>query len=891
MSLNKNLFPFILVLVFSQFTLLSAQNNTNSGYGILQGVIKAEDSSFLEGSNIVILETGYGVTSNKKGKYKFAKIPVGEYTLKVSYLGFERVEKKIKIYKNEVTNVNLILRSTSFNIGSIVVSAKNEFIPVDPVSKTVINSGEIEHLQASSLSDLMSLMPGGSKKNSNLNNAQSATIRGGESIGTQIVLDEVPLSNNVNLQTGIGYSTSNSGIDLRTLPASNIESIEIVSGVPSVKYGDLTDGVLIVKTKTKPVKSNLKVKYNPNITEFNGTYGLNYNDWVINTNLNIASSGRDVRIDDDGYTRFSVQTNISRDFENSRLKNSFYFTRSFDEKKEQPGYALRESWYNRDLIFRINSNYKLDLDNSLKLEATISGSYTKRDSYKQSLISRDNIVISDRTEPGTQNGHIVFGSYLGKKWIKGSEYNFYSDFSLTKTFYTGELFNKFLFGISYRNEFNKGDGIIFDPLYPPFLSTVSPRLRTYSDLPGLSQLSVYMEEKLVGKILLPVTLVAGVRMESYNPEFFSEDKFLHSQNGLFFNPRLNLSVKLDKTTQIRASYGITTKAPPLGMIAAQSKYFDVVDTVAINDPEDPAKNLSVVSTYIREQANPSMKAYKQMKYEVSIDKEFSFGGITLSAFKNETQNGFGSLSIPIALPKYSYPNLPDFANKIQKDEILMSYTRYENNIDTDIKGIELKFSSKRIPYINTKIKIDGSYSYKEKTKQNNYELGGQKNDTGLGGKVIPFYNSADLFYKNLKLNYRFDIQAKSIGMWFTLHLEHNVIQTNGYVDGKEKYAIGYFDRTGKYFEIKENERGDAKYSRLTRSVTEYELRDEELPQLFNVNLVVSKSLWKGAAISFFVNNFFAHQPYHRLDKSSDENPSYTKRNKSIFYGMEFLTEL
>ena len=890
MATYSHLSKIILFIVFLSAGLYS-QSSGIKNFGSLRGIVSTENGEKLVGANVLIVETGFGEITNRNGIFNFDKIYTGNYTLRISYLGFKTVEKKIRIVKNSKTSIKVNLISTSFMIGNITVTAKSEYIPLDPIGKTVITSGEIDHLQASSISDLMSLIPGETKTNANLNSALSAKIRGGESIGTQIVFDDVPVSNNVNMQQGIGFSTMNLGIDLRSIPAANIKTVEVISGIPSVKYGDLADGLMLVTTKTKSAKTNLKVKYNPNITEFNFGTGFSFSNWIVNTNLNVASSGRDVRIEDDGYTRFSLQTNISKEFENSRIKNSIQITRTLDEKKEQPGYALKESWYNRDLNIRFNSNYSYEYSDNLKFNSILSLNYTKRDSYKQSLISRDNIVVSDRTENGTRQGIIVFGSYLGKKWIKGDEYNIYADLNLNKKFYTGSVFHKLLFGASYRNEFNIGKGIIFDPLYPPSLSTVSPRIRNYEDLPSVDQLSLYLEDKIVGKMILPFTFVAGIRMETYNPEFFKNGTFIDSPNGVYFNPRFNLSLKINKTTQLRAGYGVTTKAPPLGMIAAQNKYFDVVDTVAVNNPSVPAENLAIISTYIKQVANPELKAYKQKKMELSFDKDFKIGGITLTYFRNETTDGFSTIGNPFLLPKYSFPDVNDFSNKILKDKILTSFYLYENNTRTEVDGFEFKLSTNRIPYINTVVRIDGAYRHSVFSRDNKTELGSYRTDKELGGKVIPYYSKADTYKKSFKMNYRFDIQSKAIGMWFTIHIEHFLYNKNGFVSGKDKYALGYFNENGKYFDIEKNVRNSEKYAKLRRSISEYELRHEDLPSTFAVNLVVSKSLWKGSAISFFVNNFFDHRPYHRLKKSSDSNPSYVKRNNPIFYGMEFSTEL
>ena len=39
------------------------------------------------------------------------------------------------------------------------------------------------------------------------------------------------------------------GVDLRNIGVSNIESIEVVTGIPSVEYGDLSNGIVKINTR------------------------------------------------------------------------------------------------------------------------------------------------------------------------------------------------------------------------------------------------------------------------------------------------------------------------------------------------------------------------------------------------------------------------------------------------------------------------------------------------------------------------------------------------------------------------------------------------------------------------------------------------------------------
>jgi outer membrane receptor protein involved in Fe transport len=865
--------------------------------GILKGKVINDKGEPLQFSNVVILENKLGTTTNASGVFEIVNIRPGHYTVKASFMGYKSETKKADIQAGETTSVSFSLISESFQIGSIEVVANSDFIPTEPETKTVISSGEIEHMQAASLGDVLLLSPGNALVNPDLNSNVQASIRGGSSLGAQIMVDGVPVSNNANMQIGAGNSTANSGIDMRAIPAENIEMVEVVRGIPSAQYGDLTDGLMIVKTRSKAAPLTAKVKYNPNVYEFNVSDGLKLGDnWVINGNFNLASSQRDIRIEGSGYTRYAGQLNTTYETEKYSLKNNFYFTWAHDEMKEQPGYALRTAWYNKDINIKYNGNYDIKFSSFSALSATTSLSYTKQDSYNQQLISRDNIVISDRTTEGSQDGRIVFGSYLGKEWVKGTQWNIFTDVNYMSRFFTGEILHSVMAGASWKDEFNKGEGIIFDPLYPPSLASPSPRIRKYSDLPDYNTVSLYTEDKITGRFYKPFTLNLGVRYEVYRPDglkikgLIGKGDLISSKNGSYLNPRVNFSMNIFEKTQLRLSYGVTTKSPTMGMIYSQDKYFDIIDTVSVVNPQHPDSNFSVVSTYVKKANNGSLKAYKQFKYEVSLDQQVGPVGFTITGFINNTQNMFRSLSIPTVFYKYSYANWPSQSQKVTGDTIMDTYSRYVNDGYSKVEGIEFAFNTSKIPVINTLFKFDAAYYYQRDGSNGGYFLGLQRFVDFLNMKAIPMYQNYESYSKNLLLNYRFEIQAESLGLWFTLHLQQQLIEIDGYNDYNNKILpIAYFTQSNEYVEIPVSERNSAKYNQLKGSVESFELRQENRPNKWLFNVKVSKSLWKSASVSFFVNNFLNNRPLYRIVRHADSSPSYEMRNPPIFYGMELNT--
>jgi len=865
-----------------------------SNLGTLVGKITDEKGEALPSANVFFIETNNGTITDYQGKYKITARP-GSYTLQISYIGFHKITSKIIIQAAQTIVKNFVLKSTSFEIGTILVVAQSEFIPISPETKTTVSASEIEHMQASSLNDVMKLTPGVETTNPTLNNVEKAQIRSGDALGTQIIIDGIPISNNANMQIGIGQSSANSGIDLRSIPAENIKEVEVIRGIPSVQYGDLTDGLLIVKTKAAVESPKAKFKYNPQLYEMNVGSGIQLDDWVLNGNFNVASSERDIRVQGDGYTRIAGQLSLEKDTEEFNFKNIVYLTRAFDEYKEKAGYALREAWYNRDINLKYTGDFSKYFDSFNKLSVKVSASYTKQNSYSQQLVSRDNIVISNRLEEGTQEGRIVFGSYLGKKNINGDVWNFYGDANYNYKFFIGNFLHGLIAGVTYRNDFNRGEGIVFDPLFPPSVSTTTPRLRAYSDIPDYPILSIYSEDKMTGTFFNPFTLQFGLRYEVYRPDginlkgLLGKGDFIESHNGSFLNPRVTFSMNLSKDTQVRLGYGVTSKSPPLGMIFAQQKYYDIIDTVSVVNPQYPDSNYSLVSTFIRQQANPNIKGYKQTKYEISLDQQFEFFGFSLTGYMNKTTGTFQSVSEPTLYYKQAFPNWPDQSNPVITRTYLDSYSQYSNNGWMNVQGVEASLTTKQIPVLNTVVKVDAAYIYEENGTANGYYFSSVRKVTSLNAEVMPMYTATENYSKDLLINYRFEIQAKALGIWFTIHLQQKLIEINGRKKFDDTLAIGYFSAADGIVRIPENERTDPKYSAIERNIQPYDLFEEDRPNKWLFNLKVSKSLWKGAAISFYVNNFLNNRPLYQSKRSSPTSPIYERRNPDIFYGIDLST--
>ena len=145
--------------------------------------------------------------------------------------------------------------------------------------------------QILNVGDISTLLPGGKTANATLMNDSRMALRsssqekGNSSFGTAIEMDGMRLNNNAAIGETAGAST-------RTLSTSNIESIEVVTGIPSVEYGDLSNGVVKVNTRKGKSPFIIEGKLNQHTRQIalNKGFDLGHNRGILNASIEHARS-------------------------------------------------------------------------------------------------------------------------------------------------------------------------------------------------------------------------------------------------------------------------------------------------------------------------------------------------------------------------------------------------------------------------------------------------------------------------------------------------------------------------------------------------------------------------------------------------------------------------
>ncbi|MGD1047362.1 MAG: carboxypeptidase regulatory-like domain-containing protein [Candidatus Krumholzibacteriaceae bacterium] len=893
--------------------------------GILKGrVYDYQTSKPVPEAVIAVQGTTKTVTADKNGVFQI-ELPAGKYGISIlkdeyyntCYQDVEIEPAKITTYRCELVPGDP-KQQFFFAIGGITVVDKKNILPEKIETTHQISSADIEHYLSTNLGDIMDLVPGVERtKNPGLSQMSILELRGSSVtptlqnsaeqtaalFGTKIIIDDITMSNNSNLQTGTGttYGVVNTyagtGIDLREIPADNIQSVEVVTGVPSVQYGDLTTGLVRVQTKIGAQATRLKLKSNPDTKEANLSGGVDMKGTGISYNANYAYSERNIRIDGDEYSRYNAQLTFENKLLDKKLSvlNKFFYTGVIDQYDPKGADSLARKQSNKDktLIYGHSLQYKPR--KNLRFEWTANVNYTNRDSYAQSLTGADVRVLTNATTPGTREGFYDAGAYLSKVWVKGQEWNAAAKLNVLYDFGLLRLNHSLLAGGEYNFSNNVGRGRIFNPFYPPY-GDLGQRPLPFDASPALQSANLYFEDNLKGFLFMrPYDASIGARYEMYSPYklnldgLFNDKEVVESRNGNFLNPRIRLKYEPYGGSQVRFSWGKSSKMPSLTQIYHGPQYIDVVES----NVSPPPDSMPLISTYVFNFNNRNIKGYQDNKAELSFDQKMGPVGVTVTGYHTRSSHINQGIMAPITLYRYRWTQWPSAAGRTVIDTLNTDLTSGDANYKdvgrAESYGLETEIVTKRIPRLSTSFHISTSFVKSTAGASGDYMVSPRLvtfPENGTKRTIYPFYYYIDDWGRKLLVNYTADWFLQKLGMWVTFFVQQTLLEATQYYENPILYSTGYFDPIeGKIVKITPA-RSNA--LNLTRSYTASNLAVHTKPNnrvLFNIN--VSKSIGRGAEISLFVQNVPDDPSYYYDDYSG----IWQQRNPYIFYGVEFSSIL
>ncbi|MFO8233306.1 MAG: SusC/RagA family TonB-linked outer membrane protein [Longimonas sp.] len=252
---------FFTILVFALLGVGNAAWAQEDGT-ITGTVLDSETEETVPGANVVIDELQQGAATDAQGAFELGGIEPGDYTLTVSYLGYQSTSTSVTVEAGETTEVEIMVTPDAVQLDDVVVTAlgierdeRSLGYSVQEVSGDDISgTGETNFM-----SNLQGRIAGADISTSNsMGGSARILLRGARSVSGNnqplIVVDGTPLDNS-NFTSG-GQAGGGGGYDYgnaaQMINPDNVESVSVLKGPNAAAlYGArAANGVIEVTTKS-----------------------------------------------------------------------------------------------------------------------------------------------------------------------------------------------------------------------------------------------------------------------------------------------------------------------------------------------------------------------------------------------------------------------------------------------------------------------------------------------------------------------------------------------------------------------------------------------------------------------------------------------------------------
>jgi len=278
--------------------LIITQSIYSQGTGSLRGrVFDKTTEEPLTGANIIVVQTSLGAASDIDGNYLIRGIPVGNRSIKVSYIGYNSITVNVEITANRTLEQDFYLDARTITGETVIITAQaegqlsaiNQQLTSNTISN-VVSRSRIKELPDVNAAESIGRLPGISIQRSG-GEATKIEIRG--------------LSPKYNTVTVNGVRLPSTGGDDRSVDLSLISS-NMLDGIIVKKANtpdmdaDALGGTVDLRLREAPEKLDVNISLQAGYNKLQNYYGnYNFNGSVsnrfFNNDLGIIAS---INIDD-----------------------------------------------------------------------------------------------------------------------------------------------------------------------------------------------------------------------------------------------------------------------------------------------------------------------------------------------------------------------------------------------------------------------------------------------------------------------------------------------------------------------------------------------------------------------------------------------------------------
>ena len=740
------------VIIFCQMAMLHAQQITIAGR-----VTDEETQKPIEFASILMKENGLWAITGADGSFHIKNIPAGKVVLTIQCLGYATRQIALDINK-DIPRLRINLKQENLKLDEVTVTAKRK--DNESTTSYTIDRAALDQQQLLNVSDIATLLPGGKTVNATLMSDNRMALRSGSqekgspSFGTAIEVDGMRLDNNAAAGETAGAST-------RAISSSNIESIEVVTGIPSVEYGDLSNGVVKVNTRKGKSPFIVEGKLNQHTQQIalNKGFDLGSRSGVLNASFEHARSFSNAASPHTAYQRNILSLNYMNIFmrETTPLTLNIGLTGNIGgyNAEADPDNELDDYSKSRDNNLRAHFELNWLLNKkwitNLSLRGSLSTADRKSEDYTHTN-SATTLANLHAMEEGyfiatnydsNPNAPIILGptgywhvkQFNDSKPINGS-LRLKADW--TRRF--DKMMSRLMLGAEYTGSRNNGQGSYYDDLrYAP-----TWREYRYDDLPALNNIALYAEEKvsIPTSKLSTLEITAGLRDDITiinGSEYGTVSSLSPRFNGRYTFWK-NRRKRVVSELVLHAGWGKSVKLPSFQVLYPSPSYYDI----EVFRSPSTANNTTVSAWYTRPSKalyNPDLKWQYTNQTDIGIEMNIKGTRVSLSAFHHRTYNPYMAtteytpfsyyytpvsalegLTIPTDGRTYTIDPTTGTVTVSSADgssavvpnnerRFYLSNTRYINASPLDRYGLEWIIDFKQFKALNTSLRFDGNYYY------------------------------------------------------------------------------------------------------------------------------------------------------------------------------------
>lgn len=917
----KQLRQFLLmILLLVSADVMTAQQN-RALFSISGKVVDAKTGEPVIGAAVNVEDTGIWAISDENGKFFLPDIRPGDYAVQFSCLGF--VDKRLSfVVKKDIPNLTIKLDQNTLALNSVVVTAERDKEGMNTSLKFGANA--LNHLQMSNVTDISALLPGGKTVNPDLTTDNAVSLRSGglaagnAAFGTALEVDGVRVGNNASFG-------SMSGTGTRNISTENVQSIEVITGVPSAEYGDLNSGMVRINTRKGLTPWNITFAVNPRTYQASASKGIDLmkNRGVLNVSAEWTRATQKLSTPYTSYTRRGFSASYSNTFKNV-LKFEVGTTGNIGgmNAKNDPD-AYKGTWSKvRDNVLRANTSLTWLLRKSwitnLKLDASVN--YNDNRSQDHAYGSSASMLPAVHSElAGYYLADRLPVSYFSDKVIDSKELDYAASLKYEWFKKSGKRLSKLKAGVQWKANGNVGEGEYYED---PSVAANGYRPRPYSQYPFMHNVAAYIEEDYtfpIGKTSLQIS--AGLRLEN----LFVKDTDYKNVSSL--SPRFNAKWKISDNLSIRGGWGVSEKLPSFYILYPVQKYRDI-QTFGFSHGD--ASSYVYYTQPYKMLFNENLKWQKNYNAEFGIEAYFLRTSVSLVGFFNKTKNpytyqniytpfSYNIMSVPSG---YTVPDNPEIRVDSQTGQVYMRGSNEEfwtpmatkvtdktffesqmpgNGDDIYRTGAELIVDFPEIAPIRTKFRLDANYAYThyiDNTLNWTYRTGWSH--TSLSNRSYQYVgiyaNSGESGTYNGKESHSLNANLTAIThipearIIITCRLEMSLLSRfrnlsryqgkeyayNVNADGVESIGgsiydsnnytairpVKYMDENGDVHDFTDKEASDPAFANLIiKSGNAYTFSQDGYGAYLSANLSVTKEIGDHVSLSFFANNFTNSRMY------------------------------